>query len=61
MEYTNSDLKPTEIADEPFLYERNEEIMEEFDEFDRGKWMMFFPKSKLDEKWAEARRLYKYY
>lgn len=57
----NSNVKPMDVNNEPFIYEQNMDIAGKNHEFGKnpGKWMMFHSKSILDEKWAEARRLYK--
>uniref|UniRef100_A0A183CH33 Rhodanese domain-containing protein n=1 Tax=Globodera pallida TaxID=36090 RepID=A0A183CH33_GLOPA len=59
--YTNTNKKPSEVNEVPFLFEQNVVQMAEFkiEKHEAGKWMMFFDKhSELDTKWAEAKRLY---
>lgn len=58
-DYTNSSLKPTEVTDYPFLFCSDDQIRSKYAHVESwGKWMMFFQKDKLDEKWAAACELY---
>lgn len=60
-QYLNSDLKPSEITEMPWLYELNDELQKKYASGkDCGKWMMFFPNHEIDQKWAFARNVYKY-
>jgi hypothetical protein len=65
-EYTNTDLKPMSTTDHPWLYAFDPKIYDVVEEEcggiidDPGKWMTFFKKGEVDDKWAEAQRLYKY-
>jgi hypothetical protein len=60
-DHINTELKPSETNQ--WLYEENEAMMEKYNYGNEcGKWMMFFNiGSPLDEKWAEARKLYKFF
>ena len=54
---------PTETTDAYFVYHRPQDLfgtssIEREDIKDVGKWMLFYPKSKLDSKWAELCGLY---
>jgi hypothetical protein len=48
---------PTETTDSYWVYHGISSI-ERKDIKDVGKWMLFYPKSKLDSKWAEFCSLY---
>lgn len=48
---------PSNVADRPWIYWSLPEIETTYPNAD-GKWMMFFDKKVLDEKWLQACRLY---
>jgi hypothetical protein len=57
---TNTELKPSEVTEHYWLVERSDDIKRELGPLEKsGKWMMFWPNELIDEKWADARRLYK--
>lgn len=56
-----SHKNPTEVFDQPFLYAQCKDADEKYGNYDKndcGKWMMFFNKNVLDDKWKEACRLF---
>lgn len=58
--YVNSDLKPSDVKETPWLYEKDEELCQKFDARGHwGKWMMHLPIGEVDTKWLEARQAYK--
>jgi hypothetical protein len=54
--HINTNLLPLEVDDSPWLYERKNEINNQLN--DPGKWMLFYTKELLNEKWKLARELY---
>jgi hypothetical protein len=61
MKYLNSHFKPSEINDLPWLYEENHEIVQDlFDgDLNTGKWMLFYDRKYMDNKWLEINKLYR--
>jgi hypothetical protein len=58
--YTNCELLPLSVQQHPWLYEQNEEQMRKNGYGDAcGKWMMYWNNAIFDQKWAEARQLYR--
>ena len=53
--YLNCDLKPSEVRNFPWLYQ-DSKIKITLN--NTGKWMLFFEKSILDEKWTQCKKLY---
>lgn len=59
--FVNSDLKPSEVTETPWLYEKNDELEKKFNPGkDFGKWTMYFSIDEIDQKWFETRLAYKY-
>lgn len=58
--YINTDLKPSEVKDFPWLICADEQLEEKYcDGQPSGKWMMFFRKTELDSRWLEACNLFR--
>ena len=56
----NCDLDPRAVTDYQFLWERNAEQMRKYPYGGAcGKWMQFWDKKVLNEKWTQARQLYR--
>uniref|UniRef100_A0A914D2E3 Uncharacterized protein n=1 Tax=Acrobeloides nanus TaxID=290746 RepID=A0A914D2E3_9BILA len=57
--FVNSDLKPSEVTETPWVYEKNDELEKKFNPGkDFGKWTMYFSIDEIDQKWFEARLAY---
>jgi hypothetical protein len=54
--YNNSNLLPLNINKYPWIFENNGKIIENKD---TGKWMLYYPKSILNEYWVKSKKLYK--
>jgi hypothetical protein len=54
--YTNTDLLPLNITESPWLFETN---IKNKQYIDNGKWMLFYDKTLINEKWALAVKLYR--
>ena len=54
-DYINTDLLPSCVEDNPWLYERKTSTCG----YDTGKWMLFYPLKFMDEKWILAKKLYR--
>ncbi len=57
MEYCNINLDPISIDDYPWIYEENI-IYEPTSRENIGKWMLFYPKNKLNKYWQRMRKKY---
>lgn len=61
--YINTDKRPSEEKQMPYLYAENANQIRAHHNYateESGKWMMFFEKgSELDDHWDMAKRLYK--
>jgi hypothetical protein len=54
--YTNTSIDPLSIDNYPWLYEDKDDI----ESVNTGKWMLFYKKEKLYEKWRKAIKLYRH-
>jgi hypothetical protein len=56
--YTNTDINPVDVDDYPWLYEMNKNIQLE-NINNPGKWMLFYDKNLLNQKWSQSKSLYR--
>lgn len=54
--YINTDLLPSGVNNYPWLYEIKD--FNDIGSADVGKWMLFYLKSELDQKWSDIKKLY---
>lgn len=59
--YRNKDVNPTEVESYPWLIEMDDVIYKQYDMENVGKWLLFYPKSKINEMWQYIRELYNNY
>jgi hypothetical protein len=53
--YSKKEYGPTEISYDPWIYLSDKK----FQNLEGGgKWMLFYPKTEIDEKWGEIKKLY---
>ena len=57
MNYINTNINPILIDDDFWIYEQNKEYYP-FKRKNIGKWMLFYPKNKLNKYWQQMRHLY---
>lgn len=58
--YVNTDLKPSEVKNFPWLVCADNEIEKKYcDNEPSGKWMMFFPVVDVDRQWSVACNLFR--
>ena len=60
-EKSENDKKPSEVFDEEFIWCIDEDLENKWGDYPKekgGKWMMFFKKKDLDEKWELAKKCY---
>jgi hypothetical protein len=72
--YTNCDILPLNVNQFPWLYEKSvknkfeiselvvetkDDVFEKIKNIGVGKWMLFYPKILLNEKWEHAKQLYR--
>ena len=56
--FTNTDLNPIDIYDYPWLYESDIRFLPS-KIHNTGKWMLFYDKNLMNEKWSVCKTLYK--
>ena len=58
----NDDRNPTEVFEDVFVYARDPDIVKKNIKFvpkeESGKWMLFYSKKELNEKWTQIKQLY---